>query len=705
MVSTNQTKVRTMKLKQTIQHWISILKQLCQKASKTKGVQAVFHICQKIKEHTILQAILISVVITFYLELCGRQAMGNAFVYFIGTSPFMFMMNVMIVLLTMCIALFVPKKTFALSVASVIWITLGTVNHIVLGFRTTPLSAIDFEVIKSAFDVIPAYLTPWEIAAIALAVVVVVVLLVLCWRFTKKKKSAYKSATLFSVVVAGVVVSLMWLTLNTELFATDFRNLPRAYRDYGFAYCFTASILETGIHEPMDYSQASVEELQERLNALGDGEGEDTPNVIVVQLESYFDVNLMKNVTFTRNPIPVYTELMKNYSTGKVRVPALGGGTANVEFELLTGMSLDFFSAGEYPYTSILQESTCESMAYNLKERGYATHAIHNHKGTFYDRHLVYGNLGFDNYVSVENMEPLEYTPRNWEKDGILADQIIKCMDSTEGQDFVFTVTVQAHGKYPTNRRSFIRHVRAERTEGETKEEKKRRHQMEYYANQIYETDMFIGDLIEKLEQRNEPVVVLFYGDHLPALDLSEDDLTDGNLYQTDYVIWDNLGWEKEDKFMHCYQMGSHLMERLGFSNGMITKYHQVCENDSYYYENLGVLEYDMLYGKRYIYGQKDIPHQPTDLRYGLEDVVITDVMSAEDGTVTVYGENFTTHSKIFINEDKQEETIYIDEHTLTLSGRWLEAEDIIRVGQVATEVAELNSSQEYIYLPPWLRE
>lgn len=692
-------------MKKKIVQCCSVLKKWGLKLADTKFAGACLTMFHKIKEHTIIQAVLLSVVITFYLEMCGRQAMGNSFVYFIGTSPFMFCMNVMIVLLTMCVALFVPKKAFALSVASVVWLTLGTVNRIVLTSRTTPLSAIDFEIIKSAFDVIPAYLSPVQIGMIVAAVVVVVFLLILCFRFTKKRKSNFKSAGIISAVVAAVVVSFMWLTLNTEMFATDFRNLPRAYRDYGFAYCFTASILETGIHEPMDYSAEAVGKLQDRMEAVGDGESRETPNVIVVQLESYFDANLMKNVHFNRNPIPVYTDLMEHYSTGKVKVPALGGGTANVEFELLTGMCLDFFSAGEYPYTSILKESTCESLAYNLKERGYATHAIHNHKGTFYDRHLVYSNLGFDHFLSVENMEPLEYTPRNWEKDGILADQILKCLDSTEESDFVFTVTVQAHGKYPTNRRSFVRHVRAVRNENETKEERKRRHQMEYYANQIYETDMFIGDLIEKLEQRNEPTVVLFYGDHLPALDLSEEDLTDGNLYQTDYVIWDNLGWEKEDKPMNCYQMAANLMQRLGFSNGVLTKYHQICADDDYYYENLGVLEYDMLYGKRFIYNQKEIPHKPTDLQYGLEDVTITDVTSADDGTVTVYGDHFTSHSKIFINEDRQNETVYVDEHTLTLSGRWLEADDVIRVGQAATEIIELNTSEDYVYLPPWMRK
>lgn len=682
---------------------LSVAKNAGERLRASRGVKLLLRCWDKIKGQPIGLAIFVSFIMNLALEMLGRHSVLGGLTYLV-LHPFMFLMNMLIILLTMCISLFVPKKTFALMTASVVWLSLGVINFIVLGFRTTPLSAIDFEVIKSAVDVIPAYMSMGEIIALLIAVIAVLAALVWCWRHTGKLKSAYKAAGLFCLGTGLGVVTLMGLTLNTEVFATDFRNLPRAYRDYGFAYCFTASMMENGINKPMDYSKEAVDSLLNRLNSVGDGEGEQTPNVIVVQLESFFDLNLMKGVEFSQNPIPNFTALKEQYSTGKVKVPALGGGTANTEFEMLTGMCLEFFSAGEYPYTSILQESTCESLAYNLKERGYRTHAIHNHKGTFYDRNLVYANLGFDDFISAENMEPLEYTPRNWEKDGILTNQILKCLDSTEQQDFVFTVTVQTHGKYPTNRRSYVRHVRVEAEKNETKDRAKRRHQLEYYANQVYETDLFVGDLIQALEQRGEPTILLLYGDHLPALDLTEEDLTDGNLYQTDYVIWDNLGLEKQDGFMHCYQMSSTLMERIGFSNGLMTKYHQNCRQDSYYYENMGILEYDMLYGSRYAYGEGEIPYQPTELRFGLADVVITDVASSDEGVVTVYGENFTTHSKLYINEEKYNDTVYIDEHTLTLPGKWLQPEDKIYVGQAATELENMGTSQEYVYLPLWMR-
>lgn len=99
-----------------------------------------------------------------------------------------------------------------------------------------------------------------------------------------------------------------------------------------------------------------------------------------------------------------------------MKVPSVGAGTANTEFEILTGMTLDYFGAGEYPYKTVLQDETCESMAYNLRELGYRTGVLHNNTGSFYSRNKVFANLGFDYFVSSEYMENLSYNPIGWAK-------------------------------------------------------------------------------------------------------------------------------------------------------------------------------------------------------------------------------------------------------------------------------------------------
>ena len=89
---------------------------------------------------------------------------------------------------------------------------------------------------------------------------------------------------------------------------------------------------------------------------------------------------------------------------------------------------------GEYPYKSILKETTCESAPYVLKNLGYTTHAVHNNEANFYGRRSIFPNLGFDTFTSAEYMtEEEDKNPLGWTKDEVLTDEILKCLDSSEG--------------------------------------------------------------------------------------------------------------------------------------------------------------------------------------------------------------------------------------------------------------------------------
>ena len=79
---------------------------------------------------------------------------------------------------------------------------------------------------------------------------------------------------------------------------------------------------------------------------------------------SFFDPTLVNYLDISEDPIPTFRKLMKEYSSGYYKVPSVGAGTANTEFESITGMSMHYFGPGEYPYKSILRETTCESAPY-----------------------------------------------------------------------------------------------------------------------------------------------------------------------------------------------------------------------------------------------------------------------------------------------------------------------------------------------------
>ena len=199
--------------------------------------------------------------------------------------------------------------------------------------------------------------------------------------FIKSPKSPIRpaaAAIAFGSFAAVGTVLIICLSIF-QYIPSNLADLNEAYDTYGFTYCFSRSIFDRGISEPEEYSAYTIEEILSSIGSEKNQEPEKMPNIIMVQLESFMDINLFSKLTFATNPVPNFTKLKETCTSGKMYVPSVGAGTANTEFEVLTGMSLDYFGPGEYPYTTILRETTGESVAYDLKDYGYSSHAIHNH--------------------------------------------------------------------------------------------------------------------------------------------------------------------------------------------------------------------------------------------------------------------------------------------------------------------------------------
>jgi hypothetical protein len=485
--------------------------------------------------------------------------------------------------------------------------------------------------------------------------------------------------------------------MKSGVLDTFFGNLAYAYRDNGVPYCFLVTWVKTGVDKPSGYSEEMIESIFSG-GELGDdniytpGEDDDTdvankPNVIFLQLESFIDPTLVEGVEYSEDPMPNYRKLMKEYSSGYLTVPSVGAGTANVEFEVMTGMSVKFFGPGEYPYKSILKETTCEAAPYDYKTLGYSTHAIHNHRGVFYYRNKVFANIGFDTFTSLEYMNNVMKTPKNWAKDGILTEQILDALNSTEGSDYIYTISVQGHGKYPTEQ--VIENPAITVTKADSDEQK---WQYEYYANQVHEMDAFVKELTDTLASYDEDVILVMYGDHLPALDMTEDTMKNGSVYQTQYIVWDNFGLEKQDMDIATYELNAEIMKRLGMSVGLMNKYHQNYEDTTDYMDNLKALTYDMLYGKNYIYGGTS-PFKKTNLKMGVKDIKINEVVQIGD-QYYIKGENFTEYSKISL-DGKALKTVYLGPTILALNEE-VDPEDVskMKVSQIEKNKAVLSTTE-----------
>lgn len=647
-----------------------------------------------IKYTQFLICIAISWVLTLVLEALGRHSVPLAFSFMIYHFGF-FMSNFSIILCTVVLCLFFKRRYFVLAIVLLLWSALGVTNAIILTYRNTPLAAVDFSIVKSALDIMNAYVKPIQVVSICSMVVVALVVIVLVLKFAPKTKPNFASASLYMIasllICAVAMVSSYSIYNDPECFA----NLPEAYKNYGFAYSFSCSAVNRGVDKPDDYSQENVSELTTKLdeNVPAVQSPAVTPNIIYVQLESFFDVNKMKDVVYNTNPLPVFTALKDENSSGYLRIPGLGGGTCNAEFEILTGMSVGMFGTCEYPYKTITLNHTAGSICFDLRELGYATHAVHNHTGTFYDRHRNYANLGFDTFIPVEYMHDVERNPVNWAKDKILTGEIFKCLNSTEGRDFVFAVSVQSHGKYPTEVLDENQPIWVESgIEDETY-----KIGYEYFVNQLHEMDMFVGELVEMVSNFNEPTVMVFYGDHLPAMSISKEQLENGDLFETEYVVCANFDLPAVDEDLYAYQLNSRVTEMLGMDGNYVNKLHRFYKNDKdnpLYEKELQLLMYDELYGENYAHGGEE--HlEPTEIRYGIDPIYIENVSVGTTAT-TIKGSGFTEKSRVFVN-DVMETATYVDTNTMILSSTAAKPGDNIYIAQRCSDKHVLGQTDIYM--------
>ncbi|MBQ2745626.1 MAG: LTA synthase family protein [Lachnospiraceae bacterium] len=659
-------------------------------------------------------------------------------------SPFTLFVNGMIILFTMSIGLLCKKRLAYVASVCALWTCLGVANYIIMSMRVSPFSATDLKLLGNIDNIIEVYLTPISFILIIVALVLVIVGVSVLW--AKLPKYAEKNSYLKNIVIIVIMFLLtmgsIQIGIHTDKISEKFPNMTIAYYNYGFPYCFATSIFNTGVSQPDEYSKDKVMDIISQLNATSMVDSDDvkTPNIIFLQLESFIDVSKFEGLELSADATPIFNQLKEEFPSGYLTVNNVGYGTANTEFEVMTGLNLDDFGPGEFPYNTILTKTTCESTAYILKEYGYATHALHNNTATFYARNTVFKRLGFDTFTSLEYMYPEEFTVTDWAKDKVLTEEIMKVLESTEDTDYIYTISVQGHGAYPTE--SVLEEPAIQIINGIENEERK--YMFEYYVNMINEMDEFVGQLIQCLSEFDEETVLVIYGDHLPSLEITEKELINENLYQTEYVVWNNIDLKLKDEDIESFQLSSRILEGLNIESGYINKFHQIFKGREDYFDKLHILSYDILYGNMFAYDGIN-PYIATDMQLGTYQVDIEEVRNATYEEMDMYnpewkqsgndeagdslegqesseddngqsiqenpapmpedevsdwyivsGDYFTNSSYVYVN-GKEYETVYVDQNNLLVNVPQLATLDIFVVKQKAGATV-LSSSHEFTY-------
>lgn len=629
--------------------------------------------------------ILYSLLLVFIIEWLSRGSIEAAY-SFLRHFFKVFLYNTLIVSVTLSPCFLLRRRLFAFSLVSLVWIVLGIANNFLISFRETPLTFADLGMIKSALELSDQYLSKGYMILIISSFVTLVVILSFVFFKCKKVKVRYFRNISFLFIFFIAFTYLLNYGLKTNIISKNFWDITGGYEQYGFSYSFFNSAINTGIHKPNGYSKNTINDIKDELSMLAaetsstvslrtsSKVSDDTsietmeidnsnstvkPNIILVQLESFINPNWITNITLNKNPVSNFESLSEEFSSGLLAVPALGGGTANTEFEVITGMSTDFFGTGEFPFNTIVSKKAIPSLAYTLKDLGYSANALHNHEGKFYSRDVVYKNLGFDSFTPIECMDVPERTPVGWAKDNVLIDEICNIITSTDNPDLIFGVSVQGHGNYPND-------------ELEDKEiyitndySKSNKNSLEYYINQVYEMDQFVGDLIEAVNKLDEPTVIAFYGDHFPAVGIENGEVSINTLKSTPYLIWDNMNLPKTDKDIEAYNLTSLILDKLSLTDTTLSLLHNSNLDEETKKEYLNQLEYDMIYGKNYTSDYEELVPS-SDYKIGFKDVKIDSVEVYDDNNILIKGENFNNYSNVYV-DGKYVEKTFIDSNTLAI--------------------------------------
>ncbi len=284
--------------------------------------------------------------------------------------------------------------------------------------------------------------------------------------------------------------------------------------------------------KPEGYSKEKMLEINnkyekqvEQIASTSTAISNEKPNIVVLMSESYWDLTKLNGITYSKD----IAANVHKYQKGELAPPAIGGGTANTEFEVLSGMTMSFMSPGIIAYNAYLRTET-PSLASVFDSNGYNTTAIHPNSGWFYNRDKVYNYFGFNKFIDVSSFNMETETKGPHISDNALVNKILDTLNSSDKPSFIFAVSMENHDPFNDKYDTF------DVTAGSDKLDSSQQAIVSGFAQGLYDADQSLGKLIDALSKSNKPTLLYFFGDHAPRLGTLDD-------Y---YKIYDKLGTKEK---------------------------------------------------------------------------------------------------------------------------------------------------------------
>lgn len=560
-----------------------------------------------------LFSLIISQVISFRLNF-QYYLYSNLIAYFINYFLWFFVW-------LFCTSLF-KKRSTSISIYLIIFSLFSLINYLKIKYLNIFFVVNDLLLLKYNIQYLRELIfqIKWTELAGTIILIVFLVNLFICF-----KKKIIKNNFYFLIRIPLLLFSLFIITFPV-FSPINYKKILKYFKidtyiwgpienckNNGILFCFYDDLKNITNPPPADYSQNTIQQIYSNLNLTSEKMPSSQfvkPTIIVILSEAFWDITKLPNTKFSQDPI---SNIRKDITSTLVS-PTIGNATANVEFELITGLS-NYFLNGAIPYSQSVRKDM-PSLFTAFKEQGYQTTTIHPYFASMYNRPNVYKYLGLDKYISMEKMDNVEFAGP-FVSDRTFTKEILKQYYSTPEPQFIFALSMQNHFPFETDR--FSSHD----IKIDTSLSPDDKNILQTYTDGINLSDIAYQALKNDLSKSNIPTIVILFGDHLPLLnpgfqlfaDAGYDSSDQLKMRSTPITIWSNFDSKidiKPTQMSPCF-LGLEILKIANINPKYQFAYLQFISNTDTTLEttippkftskqltDYELIQYDLIYGKQY---------------------------------------------------------------------------------------------------------
>ncbi len=477
-------------------------------------------------------------------------------------EPILFVLNLWpVAALALLFYFLLGNAWYGAGLTTLIWGLLSYINLVKVDARGDPFVPGDILLLTEGMEAVGSYQLNMHWGKLALLLGLSLALILLGTGVKSARPRLVIRLVAALTVVAAFGTTMAFLYPDSELYdrmeGPNRANVPAVYEAFGFPYCFLHNFNLYPVDKPPGYNAqeaASYEDTYREAEAAP----ETAPNILMVMCEAFTDLPNQAAFTYTgeTNPIAAYNRLAEQTLSGHLVVSNTGAGTANTEFDVLTGMMTNRIGTGTTSAFRVVHRNI-DSIPRMLTQAGYRTFFLHPGQNWFYTRESVYSYLGITDQVFQDAFSRSDLVG-DWISDAGFLRVLKESLEARQGDTplFTYAVTIQNHQSYGAGKYGYV----PDPPQTDIALSDAARTYLSVYFKGLQDSAAMLEELTEYLDSLDAPYLLVFFGDHQPNLgghylayreldpNYGSTDTVEETLqpYTVPYLIWGNAAYRQD---------------------------------------------------------------------------------------------------------------------------------------------------------------